>query len=251
MPLKMTVDSTGSIDMNDALAAAVTAAAELAKNGGGIYLNNLDTDFHAPKELVPVMISSKNQDDASLMDEDSEEEEDESQDTEKRVCKSRARNREHARRTRIRKKAQLEKLQDKVKGLQEERQVLKQSIEEYSIASILTGLGRSGAPDNTVQTLLQEASHAEETENILPLGKRNRFVSVDMTEKQPPRPLQIKIGGQTAFIGGGRTHINWKTGIYSDDHGAQKQLSNKQLETLRYVPSPFLKLESWLWFLSS
>jgi hypothetical protein len=224
--------------MNESLAAAVAAAAELAVNGSGLYYNNADTDLKAQKELAMVT-PSKTQDDTSLPEEeeDSEEEEEDSQVTEKRICKSRARNREHARRTRIRKKAQLEKLQDKVKGLQKESSVLKQSLEEYSIASILAGLGRSGTQDNTVQTLLQEAnSHAEETENILPQGKRNRFVSVDITEKQPPQPLQIKIGGQTALIGGGRTHINWKTGVYSDERGIKKQLSSKQLENLRYVP---------------
>jgi hypothetical protein len=247
----ITAESIRSTEMNEAMAAAVTAADELAKNVGGLYFNNIDIDFQAQKELVPMMISSQHQDDPSLMEEVSGEDEDDSQDAKTRICKSRARNREHARRTRIRKKAQLEKLQDKMKGLQEERQVLKQSLEEYSIASILTSLGRSGSRDNTFQTLLQEASNAEESQNIIPPGKRNRFVSVDITEKQPPQPLKIKIGGKTAFIGGGRNHINWKTGVYSDEHGVQKQLSCKQLETLRYVPSCFkLKLESWLWILS-
>ena len=36
-------------------------------------------------------------------------------------------------------------------------------------------------------------------------------------------------------MGGGKTHINWKTGVYCDDKGVQKQLAQQELEELRYV----------------
>merc|ERR1711957_982527 len=50
-------------------------------------------------------------------------------DSEERLAKSRDRNRQHARRTRLRKKQQLESLQKTVKELQEENKLLKQTIE--------------------------------------------------------------------------------------------------------------------------
>jgi hypothetical protein len=49
-------------------------------------------------------------------------------------------------------------------------------------------------------------------------------------------PLKLEINGRIVLIGGdGRTHINWKTGIYTDDNGARSQLTKQQLESLRYV----------------
>lgn len=176
-------------------------------------------------------------------DED-QEEEDEEEDLEVRMARSRERNREHARRTRLRKKAQLEALQSKVKGLQAESQVLKQSLEECSIASILVGLSHktNKTEDAIRQSLLQVATldtstcH-KEAEEIIQLvgGKRKRFVSPEAIEHKSAsnQPLKIKINGKTTSIGGGKTHINWKTGVYSDEHGNQKQLTQKQLESLR------------------
>ena len=65
---------------------------------------------------------------------------DDSENAGERLARSRERNREHARRTRLRKKAQLQALQSRVKELQEESRLLKQTVEECSIASILLGL---------------------------------------------------------------------------------------------------------------
>ena len=49
-------------------------------------------------------------------------------------------------------------------------------------------------------------------------------------------PLKLEINGRIVLIGGdGRTHINWKTGIYTDDNGIRSQLTKQQLESLRYV----------------
>ena len=118
-----------------AMAAAVAAAAELAKNGGmSLYPaenGGQQTGESPPKRFKTDALSKEKIEKASSNDtphlalrsvaatnggleEDTEEEGEE--DAEKRLARSRERNREHARRTRLRKKAQLEALQSKVKG---------------------------------------------------------------------------------------------------------------------------------------
>ena len=244
---------------NDALAAAVAAAAEIAKNGGGFLFNTpnvagvhtetpsalsmmFPTTARQFLEQTPHLLQSqqRNVDESCThaSDEDDDRENDE-EDAERRMARSRERNREHARRTRLRKKAQLEALQGKVKGLQAENSVLKQSLEECSIASILVGLS-SDSEDNHnsssgIQHLLQEAiTTPDENSKIVKLigNKRRRFVS-DASDMKPAQPLKINIDGQTTLIGGGRTHINWKSGVYSDESGSQRQLTQDQLEGLR------------------
>lgn len=168
------------------------------------------------------------------------------EDAEKRLARSRERNREHARRTRLRKKAQLEALQGKVKGLEAERQVLKQQIEECSIASILLGLS-SGEQDqdkdaqersatSTLASAVGEGiKDAQSTKVAFLTGsKRKRFLCDKTTEKTPPVSMQLTIDGQTTVVcGGGKSHINWKTGFYCNEDGVQKQLTHDQLENLR------------------
>ena len=188
--------------------------------------------------------------------EDYEEEEETEEDAEKRLARSRERNREHARRTRLRKKAQLEALQRKAKGLEDESRLLKQSLEECSIASILVGLSSSDQrnshdPERNQQlrsaglemdSLLnirklqhqqqQQQQHRDPKMSLIVSGKRKRFISDDAVEK-PPQPLKLNIDGHITLIGGGKTHINWKSGVYCDESGQQKQLTQEQLETLR------------------
>jgi hypothetical protein len=237
---------------NDPIAAAVVAAAELAKNGGA-YL--YPTITHVVKhDTTPSVVSfpfssssdtASNEESSTLTDDEEEEEEEGEEDAERRMARSRERNREHARRTRLRKKAQLEALQSKVKGLQAESKVLRQSLEECSIASILVGLS-SGSHDSMIQSLVKVATDAEDKMDVLKTvivgGKRKRFVCPtkdnDNHTERVAQPLKIKIAGKTTVIGGGRTHINWKTGVYSDEVGAQRQLTQEQLESLRYVPLP-------------
>lgn len=158
-------------------------------------------------------------------------------DTEKRLARSRERNREHARRTRLRKKAHLEALQSKVKGLEAERQVLTQNIEECGIASILLGLS---AGDNEAAKSMELDSPtkndgASHMVALLATGKRKRFLSEAMPDNQAvqTQALTLNIDGETTAIGGGRSHINWKTGVYRDESGKQKQLTTEQLENLR------------------
>jgi hypothetical protein len=182
------------------------------------------------------------------------------QDAASRLARSRDRNREHARRTRIRKKAQLAALQIKVARLEAERVTLRQGIEECSIAGILLGLHQttgstSGKEDEAseTQTLLENVnSTANASANstsstkvaLLANGKRKQFLEHEDDDdennpagahKQPTHALKMVIDGKTALVGGGRSHINWKTGIYNDHSGLQKQFTPVQLENLRYV----------------
>jgi len=194
------------------------------------------------------------------------------EDAVKRLARSRERNREHARRTRLRKKAQLENLQSKVKDLEAERQVLKQSLVECSTSFILLGLSNNGfgAQDETLLQLLDSTTSEEQSHcssravSLLASGKRRRFM-VDMmlgknndndaksksttlsSSSSQLQPLKLTIDGETttvtAYNGATKaaaltntntkSHINWKTGVYMDEHGVQKQLTTPQLENLR------------------
>jgi hypothetical protein len=155
-------------------------------------------------------------------------------DASKRLARSRERNREHARRTRLRKKAQLEALQSKVEVLEVERDALKQKVEECSIASILLGLS-SKEQDINSHSLFDKAildSDTKSTELIKMSGKRKRFLS-DASDSKIHQPMKISIDGQLTLIGGGKSHVNWKTGVYSDEQGNQRHLTPEQLEGLR------------------
>mmetsp|Transcript_18328 Transcript_18328/g.21141 ORF Transcript_18328/g.21141 Transcript_18328/m.21141 type:complete len:363 (-) Transcript_18328:915-2003(-) len=246
-----------------AMAAAVAAAAELAQNGG-ITMYQSSRAFKEQLRRETRLVSSPEPDENSLGDvkgdicssstnmignhqsikkeipsarvinDDPEEE-----DAEKRLARSRERNREHARRTRLRKKAQLEALQSKAKNLESERRFLTQSIEECSIANILVGLsGSSKAIDQSksVTVTLLDATNFDQNNTpkvaLVMGGKRKRFVSEDSTDKTP-QPLRLNIDGQTTLIGGGKTNINWKSGVYCDENGVQRQLTQEQLESLR------------------
>jgi len=214
-----------------ALAAAVAAAAEIAKNTPLFY-----SEAPSQKELsfknndttattTGTVLKRKN---AKHLPKDDEE------DAEQRLARSRERNRVHARRTRRRKKAQLEALQQRVTQLEEEARVLKQSIEECSIASILVGLSSGNHPTAT-DSLLDDVTDTKPSgPKVTMVGKRKRFVLEDGAESVP-QPLKLIVGGKTTLIGGGKTHINWKSGVYCDEHGVQCQLTPQQLEALRYV----------------
>lgn len=223
----------------DHLSVALAAAAELVKAHDFTY-NNADAPVNSDVEVRIEKSNFRKQRMSTLIPKstiapDSDHSDDERkeyhEDAEQRMARSRERNREHARRTRLRKKAQLEALQSKVKGLQAESNVLKQSLEECSIASILVGLA-SGENNRMIEELVNEVSGADEQDVVrLAGGKRKRFFS-DVSDKIP-QALTIKIDGRMATIGGGRTHINWKSGVYSDENGNQIQLSRKDLESLR------------------
>ena len=175
-----------------------------------------------------------------------------------RIRKNRARNREHARRTRLRKKAQLEQLQEKVSHLQDEQRRLSSSLQELCTASILFGmshpqeLGDSSLVSDQVwkqaslscKVVPQDQSIAENTSapssDTAP-SKRKRFVSCAdaneaSTEKQP-QILEATVNGLRITVGGPNTHINWKSGLYTDSSGQERHLSEHELKALRYVPT--------------
>lgn len=274
--------------INDPLAAALAAAAALARNGGTFLYDSsgavpsassdsrmLSPSLSSPRARSPsqspihITGSSNNSDcgDQDHHDDDSNNnnngiengnhDDDDTtfgneEDAKRRMARSRERNREHARRTRLRKKAQLEALQSKVQCLQAENKTLTQSLEECRIASILVGFSVTDGDDRdaTIQSLLKEAN-AIEGKGIfkrLTGGKRTRFVS-DASDiasngtgastslvsgSSVSVPLKIEINGQTTFIGGdGQSHLNWKTGLYTDENGVRSLLTNQQLESLR------------------
>ena len=141
-----------------------------------------------------------------------------------RILKSRERNREHARRTRLRKKAQMQELQQRVKILEDERKALRQSIEKCSIASILLGLSGKSLIDEErgIATTSEEVSIASL------ISKRKRLATVDSSE------LIITVNGiETALNSNSKAHVNWKTGVYTDDQGVEHHLSRVELEAIR------------------
>jgi hypothetical protein len=178
--------------------------------------------------------------DPSAASGDEQQDVDTEEDYEKRLIRCRERNKEHARRTRLRKKAQLELLRVRVKALETEKQRLRQQIEECSIASILIGLpGETNdilEDEDTKQLLASNESNSNKFV-LLTKGKRKRYVPDGAAfENDLFQPiLAVEIDGETKYVGTGKAHINWKTGVYSDETGAHSQLSTEQLETLRYV----------------
>ena len=240
----------------DALSNAAIIAAEIVRAGGSFVVPvqepqqikaGITNAAAFPEESSESLLSEERDgriSPSSYEDEDSESSESDV-DEGRRVAKSRERNREHARRTRLRKKAQLETLQSRIKGLRAEAEVLKQSLEECSLASILMGLSHKNKQDTITDSLLNIATTAtseactKDADDIVELvgAKRKRFSSPDADENKSvsTQPLKLRVNGKVTYIGGGKSHINWKTGVYSDEHGVPRQLTHSQLESLRYV----------------
>ena len=204
-----------------------------------------------------VIISSNN------YDEDDEDEDDE------RVAKGRERNREHARKTRLRKKAQLQELEHKYRTMLADRQALNQQLQDRKIASILLGLSTSAPLENTIAYsdkassigtnqcmspgLASEQINRNDVDAIadcrvdlgsadatkVSTGRKRGFPEVQLPTNVSP--LTININGVPTAINS-RSHINWKTGMYCDELGRQSMLTPQQLEDLRYV---LLTLYQW------
>jgi hypothetical protein len=157
---------------------------------------------------------------------------------EQKLAKSRERNREHARKTRIRKKEHLEALQSKVRELEYERKSLKQKVEECSIASILLGMSSNEEePHHEVTEDMFRSNKERKNEThvaVLTEGKRKRFLVESSDHRLSSEPMKVSIDGELTILGGG-CHVNWKTGVYSDNNGLHKTLTNEQLQKLRYV----------------
>jgi len=165
------------------------------------------------------------------------------EDAEERLARGRERNREHARRTRLRKKAQLQSLQTRMMELQSESVFLKQSLEECSIASILLGLsgGKKSGETPVARNRERSLSACSAIVSAQPIsvptsikGRRKRFISDISGNEEQTTQFKFEIRGKKAVIGGGSsTHINWKTGVYCDENGDQNQLTSDELESLR------------------
>lgn len=165
------------------------------------------------------------------------------EDESERLQRGRERNREHARRTRLRKKAQLQELQGTYRAKLAERTQLQQQLQERRIASILLGLSSStpaleplGDASASLGKIREAPASALEEEDALlasappmPMSRRKRgFPEV------APSSLNVTIHIQGLAIPS-KSHINWKTGMYADEMGRPKQMTPQQLEALRYV----------------
>jgi hypothetical protein len=67
---------------------------------------------------------------------------------------------------------------------------------------------------------------------LLSGSSRKRFL-VDVVGEKKAQPLKLNIDGQLMLVGGGKTHVNWKTGAFLDGSGNQMCLTEDQLEYLR------------------
>jgi len=132
-------------------------------------------------------------------------------------------------------------LKNRVCELENEGRQLRQSIQECSVASILLGLsGCSSSSAVTPGIEASSSSSSSRTTNFgacLAGGKRKRFESID-GEKDAVPPQELNIKGTICLVGGnndggGKSQINWKTGVYIDVKGRPQQLSKSELEELR------------------
>jgi len=152
-----------------------------------------------------------------------------------RISRNRERNKEHARKTRLRKKEQLQALKTRVTELEAEGVRLKQEVEACNVASILVGLSSGNVSDDGVVKTSASPSPTS-FGAFLSGGKRKRFMSIDGEDSSPP-PMKLNIKGQITLVGGSgndsKTQINWKSGVYYDANGIRQQLTQSELEDLR------------------
>lgn len=155
--------------------------------------------------------------------------------------RNRERNKEHARKTRLRKKELIDGLKARVRELEEEGRLLKQQVEACNVASILIGLstgeGDAATPEVASTSVASIPSQPSFTE-ALSGGKRKRFLSIDGEETSPP-PMELNIKGHIVSVGGsgknGKMQMNWKTGTYFDEEGKRQRLTESELKALRLV----------------
>ena len=155
--------------------------------------------------------------------------------------RNRERNKEHARKTRLRKKELIDGLKARVRELEEEGRVLKQQVEACNVASILIGLstgeGDAATPEVASTSVASIPSQPSFTE-ALSGGKRKRFLSID-GEETSPAPMELNIKGHIVSVGGsgknGKMQMNWKTGTYFDEEGKRQRLTESELKALRLV----------------
>jgi bZIP transcription factor len=166
---------------------------------------------------------------------------DEDESDNNRLSRCRERNREHARKTRLRKKAHILSLQNKVKILSEEHSKLKQRIDECSIASILIGLGTSSTISNDILPIDSDRtiSLMDEDQNarvaLLTEGsKKCRRLLVDSVFRDTNGRSESFDSKESTMDGiPGKRHVSWKTGIFHEPNGQQRRLTEAELDALR------------------
>lgn len=180
---------------------------------------------------------------------------------------SRERNREHARRTRLRKKAQLQALQSRAQALEQEARALDEALVKIQLANILVEMGTprlkasGGDASGTVITVprdsknkvgadserpaLQQIWHKDGNTSKMSLfsgevgnaseGSPEEASSVDV---KTPIPLHITVPPPVLPP---RPHlhlhhpstVNWKEGYVVDEDGSRRTLTAAELEELR------------------
>lgn len=147
-----------------------------------------------------------------------------------RIQRCRERNREHARRTRLRKKVALHELQTKITQLQATMASLQQRQQDQSIASILLGLNNKSPCQKiedgpySAETTRMETPVTDHVINEEFGDRRKCFVT---SQKQ----LNVRIAGKGVVTI--QSQVNWKTGTYIDEQGLTQKLTLDELELLR------------------
>ena len=162
---------------------------------------------------------------------------------EDRLRRSRERNREHARRTRQRKKAQLQTLQSRVAELQEEGRRLEEAFKDCSTANILLGLNNP-AMARTVSDLFKSredaslreamgdnASDGEGSPRVRPVSPTSSKSSLDDPDLERSASALTQISADDEPVN--KPTIHWKSGYALDSRGARKDLTPAELDKMR------------------
>ena len=183
-----------------------------------------------------------------------------------RLQRSRERNREHARRTRQRKKAQLQTLQGRVQELQDEGARLEQALQDCSTANILLGLSNPEVARPVAASLARcrrgdsDLAAAMSMKEDEPGSPRSAMDPEDLEEKNSALHVVSRStsAASEAFgegasssdgehDGGGARHalasskggaaakptIHWKNGYTLDHDGQRRDLTPDELDDMR------------------
>jgi len=170
---------------------------------------------------------------------------------EDKAARSRERNREHARRTRMRKKAQLQALQGKASELEQEAILLEQALLECQIAQVLALMGRgAGGCESAVLNMTawkpRQLSPVSSTEDDGEGTGPARFItspdSTDCSDDEnvvlaphsgsSPRICATPPGEGTPSLKS-QSHVNWKEGFLVESDGTKRSLTREELDALR------------------
>ena len=168
--------------------------------------------------------------------------------TEDRLRRSRERNREHARRTRQRKKAQLQVLQSRVAELQEEGRRLEEAFKDCSTANILLGLNNpdmartvsnlfKSRADSNIQEAMDDANVSEgspgRTRSLSDERDGSESPSSSRSWEEDPRNDDEPVTHSSRGSKDARPTIHWKSGYSTTANGARKDRSPAELDTMR------------------